>query len=115
MRVMVIGFAFTAAGLILGGCASGNLPGASFMPGTSQVSHVRSLDSAGGRVITGVNATHHVRAQEVLSGPPSVQQGVAGPQEVLSGPPSVQQGVTGPQDVLSGPPSVQGLFTGAPR
>lgn len=79
MRTILLGLTLATSALVLGGCASGNLPGSSFLPGTSQVRHIQ----------TGVNASRHAKRQEVLNGPALAQDVLNGPalaQEVLNGP-----------------------------
>jgi hypothetical protein len=66
MRTMLLGLALAAPALLLGGCASANMSGGSFLPSASQALHV-PLDSVGGS-IPSVRAPIPVRSQDSVGG-----------------------------------------------
>lgn len=66
MRTMLLGLALAAPALFLGGCASANMSGGSFLPSASQALHV-PLDSVGGS-IPSVGAPIPVRSQDSVGG-----------------------------------------------
>jgi hypothetical protein len=59
MRTMLLGLALVAPALVLGGCASGNLSGGSFLPSaTPSLIQMHRQDSVGGSIPSQLRVRH---------------------------------------------------------